>query len=48
MIKRSIPLPTDNQESFNKLVKSLKIPENTLIDATVYAPKWQSFISEYL
>lgn len=48
MIKRSIPLPTDNQESFNKLVKSLKIPENTLIDAAVYAPKWQSFISEYL
>lgn len=48
LLKNSFPLETDTQESFNSLMKSAKISENKLIEAAVYAPQWQKFVSKYL
>ena len=48
LLKNSFPSETDTQEEFNKLVGENKITESKLIEAAVYAPQWQKFISEYL
>lgn len=42
------PLESDTQESFNEMMKKEKIAELRLIQAAVYAPQWQKFISSYL
>ncbi|WP_439480646.1 DUF4132 domain-containing protein [Chryseobacterium aquaticum] len=42
------PLESDTQESFNAMMKKEKIAELRLIQAAVYAPQWQKFISSYL
>lgn len=42
------PLESDTQEAFNEMMKKEKIAELRLIEAAVYAPQWQKFISSYL
>ncbi|MCU0238249.1 MAG: DUF4132 domain-containing protein, partial [Pyrinomonadaceae bacterium] len=48
LLKNCFPTENESQESFNKLIKSAKISESKLIEAAVYAPQWQKFISNYL
>lgn len=48
LLKNSYPLETDTQEDFNKLLDEQKISEKKLIEAAVYAPQWQKFVSSYL
>ncbi|WP_313581219.1 DUF4132 domain-containing protein [Chishuiella sp.] len=48
LLSNCYPLETDTQEEFNRIVKKEKITELRLIQAAVYAPQWQKFISDYL
>ncbi|MDM1554292.1 MULTISPECIES: DUF4132 domain-containing protein [Chryseobacterium] len=48
LISDCYPLESDTQKSFNEMIKKEKITELRLIQAAVYAPQWQSFISSYL
>lgn len=48
LLKRCYPKSEDTQELFNSLMTSEKISELRLIQAAVYAPQWQSYISNYL
>lgn len=48
LLSNCYPLESDTQESFNEMVKKEKIAELRLIQAAVYAPQWQKFISNYL
>ncbi|NLR57397.1 DUF4132 domain-containing protein [Chitinophaga polysaccharea] len=48
LLKKCFPLPTDTQEDFNVTVKQIKASEKQLIEAAVYAPQWQRFVSQYL
>ncbi|KUJ60694.1 hypothetical protein AR687_16830 [Flavobacteriaceae bacterium CRH] len=48
LLKRCFPLDTDTQEAFNELVVKEKISEERLIQAAIYAPQWQKYISKYL
>lgn len=48
LLKRCYPLATDSQEKFNEFVKNAKITEEKLIQAAIYAPQWQKFVSNYL
>jgi hypothetical protein len=48
LLKNCYPAATDTQEVFNELVKRAKLSEAKLIEAAVYAPQWQKFISHYL
>ncbi|WP_160717612.1 DUF4132 domain-containing protein [Chitinophaga solisilvae] len=48
LLKRCFPLPDDTQEQFNAAVKKIRMTEPQLIEAAVYAPQWQPFISQYL
>ncbi|SEW51898.1 DUF4132 domain-containing protein [Chitinophaga arvensicola] len=48
LLKKCFPAPEDTQELFDKTLQSLKISEAQLIEAAVYAPQWQQFVSKYL
>lgn len=48
LLSNCYPSENDTQESFNAMMKKEKIAELRLIQATVYAPQWQKFISNYL
>lgn len=48
LLKRCFPLPEDTQEMFDGLVKKIKLTEQQLIEAAVYAPQWQKFVSQHL
>lgn len=48
LISNCHPLESDAQKEFNEMVKKEKITELRLIQAAVYAPQWQPFISNYL
>jgi hypothetical protein len=48
LLKNCHPAETDSQKVFDELVKKAKISEAKLIEAAVYAPQWQKFISNYL
>lgn len=48
LLKRCYPLASDTQENFNNLITKEKITEERLIQAAIYAPQWQKFISNYL
>ncbi len=48
LLSQCYPLETDTQKSFNEIMKKEKITELRLIQAAVYAPQWQKFISSYL
>lgn len=48
LLSKCYPLETDTQESFNEMMVKGKIAELRLIQAAVYAPQWQKFISNYL
>ncbi|MDR2236780.1 MAG: DUF4132 domain-containing protein [Chryseobacterium sp.] len=48
LLSQCHPLETDTQKSFNEMVSKEKITELRLIQAAVYAPQWQKFVSSYL
>ncbi|SHM32359.1 DUF4132 domain-containing protein [Flavobacterium chilense] len=48
LLKRCYPLASDTQEMFNEAVKKAKISEERLVQAAIYAPQWQKFVSSYL
>ncbi len=48
LLSSCYPIESDTQAIFDELVKSAKISETRLIEAAVYAPQWQKFISNYL
>jgi hypothetical protein len=48
LLKRCFPLESDTQELFNESIRKAKISEERLIQAAIYAPQWQKFISNYL
>lgn len=48
LLKHSHPLPDDTQAFFNESMQRIKAGEVKLIEAAVYAPQWQKFISNYL
>lgn len=48
LLKRCYPLSTDTQELFNESIKAINPTESRLIEAAVYAPQWQQFVSGYL
>lgn len=48
LLKNCYPRETDTQKEFDVLIKKSKISETKLIEAAVYAPQWQKFISRYL
>ncbi|HRH42134.1 MAG TPA: DUF4132 domain-containing protein, partial [Pyrinomonadaceae bacterium] len=48
LLKNCHPAESDTQKLFDELVKKAKISEAKLIEAAVYAPQWQKFISNYL
>jgi len=48
LLKRCYPSESDTQELFNDFVEKAKIPEERLIQAAIYAPQWQKFVSSYL
>jgi len=48
LLKRCYPLASDTQEIFNEAIKKAKISEERLIQAAIYAPQWQKFVSNYL
>ncbi|MGO4293160.1 DUF4132 domain-containing protein [Chitinophaga sp. RAB17] len=48
LLKNCYPLPEDTQEVFNAAMKQIKAGETQLIEAAVYAPQWQKFVSQYL
>jgi len=48
LLSNCYPLESDTQELFNEMMKKEKIAELRLIQAAVYAPQWQKFISNYL
>jgi hypothetical protein len=48
LLKLCHPAQDDSQEKFNKQVIASKLTEIKLIQAAVYAPQWQKYISSYL
>jgi len=48
LLKRCYPLASDTQETFNEVITKEKITEERLIQAAIYAPQWQKYISAYL
>jgi Family of unknown function (DUF5724)/Domain of unknown function (DUF4132) len=48
LLKRCYPSDTDTQEAFNQLMEKTKTTEERLIQAAIYAPQWQKFISSHL
>ncbi len=48
LLKNCFPLETDSQADFDLLVKKSKITETKLVEAAVYAPQWQQFVSRNL
>jgi hypothetical protein len=48
LLKNCFPLETDTQKDFDALAKDAKLTEKQLIEAAVYAPRWQRFVSAFL
>ena len=48
LLKRCQPLPTDTQVAFNESMQQINLTEERLIEAAVYAPQWQKFVSSYV
>lgn len=48
LLKCCYPLAEDTHERFDELVKQAKINETKLVQASIYAPQWQKYISNYL
>lgn len=48
LLKKCYPLPGDTQDLFNAAMQQLTVTEAQLIEAAVYAPQWQKFVSRYL
>ncbi|NIG54721.1 DUF4132 domain-containing protein [Chitinophaga sp. Cy-1792] len=48
LLKRCFPAESDTQAIFDAGMKTLQAPEQRLIEASVYAPQWQKFVSSSL
>ena len=48
LLKRCYPRATESQDDFNRQLDLAKIAETRLIEAAIYAPQWQKFVSNYL
>ena len=48
LLKRCFPLETDTDELFAAAMQRIKVTETRLLEAAVYAPQWQKFVSKYL
>ncbi|WEK34502.1 MAG: DUF4132 domain-containing protein [Candidatus Pseudobacter hemicellulosilyticus] len=48
LLKNCYPLDTDNQQLFDQTMQAKEISGNRLIEAAMYAPQWQKFVSNYL
>lgn len=48
LLKRCFPLETDTDELFAAAMGRIKATETRLLEAAVYAPQWQKFVSKYL
>lgn len=48
LLKRCHPLETDTQEAFEESIRAVKVSEERLLEAAVYAPQWQKYVSKYL
>ena len=48
LLKHCYPLLDDTQDILNESMQRIKASETRLIEAAVYAPQWQKFISNYL
>lgn len=48
LLKACHPLAGDSQEQFDASMKLIKVTDQRLIEAAVYAPQWQRFVSSYL
>jgi hypothetical protein len=48
LLKKCYPLLEETQELFNAAMQRLTVTEAQLIEAAVYAPQWQQFVSQYL
>jgi hypothetical protein len=47
LLKNCYPEETDTVERFNEIIKKEKFTEDRLVQAAIYAPQWQKFISNY-
>lgn len=45
LLKKCYPLATDTQVQFNDAMQAISVKEERLIEAAVYAPQWQKFVS---
>ncbi|MCF6405265.1 DUF4132 domain-containing protein [Chitinophaga filiformis] len=48
LLKRCYPCATDTQKAFEESIRSVKVPEERLLEAAVYAPQWQKYVSGFL
>lgn len=48
LLKKCQPIPSDTLESFNENMQRIQTTESRLIEAAVYAPQWQKYVSSYL
>lgn len=48
LLQAVYPEKEDTQAEFNKAMKAARFKESRLIEAAIYAPQWQRFISNYL
>jgi hypothetical protein len=48
LLRRCFALPTDTQQQFNEAMQRIKATEQRLIEAAMYAPQWQWYVSNYL
>jgi hypothetical protein len=48
LLRVCVALTTDTQEQFNAAMKHIKASDQRLLEAAMYAPQWQGFVSNYL
>ena len=48
LLKRCYPLENETYEDFVQAIKKFDFSEERLIQAAIYAPQWQKFISRYI
>ncbi|MBW8686999.1 DUF4132 domain-containing protein [Chitinophaga rhizophila] len=48
LLKNCFPAGTDTDEQFAEAMRRIKATETRLLEAAVYAPQWQKFVSRFL
>lgn len=48
LLKRCHPLDTDTQQVFDESMRKIEVSDTRLLEAAVYAPQWQKYVSRYL